>query len=44
MVWWNAEGFEGMHKYPQQLSLFFEDQREVQRVQGAGSMMCSGNF
>lgn len=27
----------GMQNYPQQLSLFSEDQHEVQRVQGAGS-------
>lgn len=33
-----------MQKYPQQLSLFSEDQHEVQKVQGAGNMMCSGNF
>lgn len=44
MVCWNAESFEGMQRYPQQLSLFSEDQHEVQRVQGAGSMMCYGNL
>lgn len=40
MVWGNAEGFEGMQKDSHPLSLFFEDQHEVQRVQSAGSMMC----
>lgn len=40
MVWGNAEGFEGMQKDSHPLSLFFEDQHELQRVQSAGSMMC----
>lgn len=33
-----------MQKYTQQLSLFSEDQHEVQRVQGAGSRVCNGNL
>lgn len=41
---WKADGIGGMQKYPQQLSVFFEDQHWAQRVQSAGNMMCSGNL
>lgn len=38
MVWWKADGSGGMQKYPQLLSLFFEDHLWAHGVQSAGNI------